>query len=159
MFWTDWGEPSLIERASMDGKGRIVLFSDEVSQPLGITCDYTTQRIYWADAGLSTISYSTYDGSGRSVLVSGLDGVNIPFGVTIYGDLLYWTDLADNAVYGTHKIHGTDPIGNFTDIITLYSGLPVSPIAIEAVSALRQPAGLYCSDSCKLSYTFVKIEQ
>ena len=141
MFWTDWGEPSLIERSSMDGKGRIVLFSEDIVQPLGITCDYDNQRIYWTDASLSTIYYSLYDGSGRDTLVTALDGVGIPFDLTLYGDLLYWTDWLGNSVHGTHKIHGTDPLGNFTDIITIYSDLPVNPNGIEAVSALRQPPG------------------
>ena len=141
MFWTDWGEPSIIERASLDGKARITLFSDDIQQPLGIACDYTTQRIYWTDAGLSTISYSFYNGSGRSVLVGAADGVVIPFDLTLYGDLLYWTDWFDNSVFGTHKIHGTDPLGNFTDIIVIHEGLPVNPNGIEAVSSQRQPEG------------------
>ena len=141
MFWTDWGTPSLIERSSMDGKGRIVLFSNDILQPLGIACDYSSQKIYWSDAGLSTISYAFYNGTGRSVLVGAQQRVAIPFDLTLYEDLLYWTDWFNNTVYGTHKIHGTDPLGNFTDIIVIYEGLPVNPNGIEAVSSLRQPEG------------------
>ena len=141
IFWTDWGLPSLIERASLDGKGRIILFSADIVQPLGITCDYLTQRIYWTDAGLARISYSSYDGSGRDNLVTAQDGVGVPFDLTIYGDLLYWTDWSENKIFGTHKIHGTDPLGNFTDLITIHDGLPINPNGIEAVSALRQPDG------------------
>ncbi|CAI8033001.1 Low-density lipoprotein receptor-related protein 6, partial [Geodia barretti] len=151
MFWTDWGTPSLIERSSMDGKGRIVLFSNDILQPLGIACDYSSQRIYWSDAGLSTISYAFYNGTGRSVLVGAQQRVAIPFDLTLYEDLLYWTDWFNNTVYGTHKIHGTDPLGNFTDIIVIYEGLPVNPNGIEAVSPLRQPEGdnLCVANNCE----------
>ena len=142
MFWTDWGEPSLIERASMDGKGRIVLHSVGINQPLGVTCDYEAQRVYWCDSGFDRIEFSFYDGGSRTVLVSAADGVEIPFSLTIHGDLLYWTDWQENAIYGTHKIHGTDPIGNFTDVVIIYEGLPINPNGIEAITAQRQPEGV-----------------
>ena len=141
IFWTDWGEPALIESASMDGRARITLHSVGINEPFGITCDYETQRVYWCDSGLDRIEYSFYDGSERNVLVSASDGVEIPFALTIYNDLLYWTDWQENAIYGTHKIHGTDPIGNFSDVIVIYEGLPINPNGIEAISASRQPAG------------------
>lgn len=157
MFWTDWGEPSLVEKASMDGKGREVLHSVGINQPLGITCDYGNQRVYWTDAAFDRIEYSSYDGSGRTVLVSGSDGVQIPFDLTIYGDLLYWTDWAANAVYGTHKIHGTDPLGNLTTITVIYEDLPINPNGIEAISPSRQPAGTYII-LCTFSYLYIHID-
>ena len=142
MFWTDWGVSPLIEKASMDGKGRMVLHSTGISQPLGITCDYSTQRIYWTDNAFDRIEYSSYDGTGRTVLVTGSDGVQTPFDLTIREDLLYWTDWGDNAVYGTHKVHGTNPAGNLTTTVVIYSGLALSPTGIEAVSTSRQPTGV-----------------
>lgn len=148
MFWTDWGAPSLIERASMDGKERVVLHSVGINQPLGITCDYTNQRVYWCDAGYERIEYSFYDGSGRTVLISGSDGVGFPFDLTIYGDLLYWTDWLENTIYGTHKVHGTDLLGNFTDVVVIHGGLPINPNGIEAITPDRQPTGRVESINC-----------
>ena len=140
MFWTDWGEIPKVERASMDGKDRVVVIDTGLGEPYGITVDYEFNRIYWTDNGEDRIEFSDYDGGGRTVLVSAADGIVDPFGVTIYNNLLYWTDWGDNAVYGTHKIHGTGLVGGFTDIIEVYSGLLVNPNGIEAVSASRQPS-------------------
>ena len=125
----------------MDGKGRIVLHSVGINQPLGITCDYTNQRVYWSDSGYERIEYSFYDGSGRTVLISGSDGVGIPFDLTIHGNLLYWTDWLQNVIYGTHKVHGTDLLGNFTDVVVIHDGLPINPNGIEAITQDRQPPG------------------
>ena len=126
----------------MDGKERIILHSVGLNQPFGIACDYTTQIVYWSDTGYDRIEYSFYNGSGRNVLVSGSDGVEIPFDLTIFGDLLYWTDWQENGVYGTHKIHGTNPVGNLTSVTVIYDGLAVNPNGIAAVSASRQPTGI-----------------
>ena len=126
----------------MDGKGRVVLHSGGINQPFGITCDYASQRVYWSDAGYDRIEFSFYNGSDRQVLVSASDGVETPFDLTIFGDLLYWTDWQENAIYGTHKIHGTNPLGNFTDVVVIYEGLVLNPNGIEAISADRQPSGM-----------------
>ena len=142
MFWTDWGEVPKIERASMDGTDRIVIINTQLGEPYGITVDYSNRRIYWTDNDDDNIKYSDYFGNGRNILVGASDGVIDPFALTIHGDLLYWTDWEENAVYGTHKIHGTDPLGGVTEVIQVYSGLLVNPNGIEAVSASRQPSML-----------------
>ena len=139
MFWTDWGEVAKVERASMDGKQRIVLIATGLGEPYGITVDYGPQRIYWADNDEDRIEFSDYSGGGRTIVVSAADGVVDPFGVTLYGNLLYWTDWEHNGVFGTHKVHGTDPIGNFTDVIEIHTDLLVNPNGIEAISQSRQP--------------------
>lgn len=139
MFWTDWGEVAKVEKASMDGKQRTVLINTGLGQPYGITIDYGPQRIYWADNDNDRIEFSDYFGNGRTVVVGAADGVVDPFGVTLYGNLLYWTDWEHNGVFGTHKVHGTDPVGNFTDVIEIYTGLLVNPNGIEAISPTRQP--------------------
>ena len=148
MFWTDWGEFPKVERASMDGQDRQVVISSGLGEPYGITIDYGSQRIYWADNNEDRIEFSYYDGTGRTVLVGAAQGVVDPFGLTIYQDLLYWTDWQYNGVYGTHKVHGTNPIGNFTDVVQVYSGLLVNPNGIEAISSTRQPVPSKCIHTC-----------
>ena len=58
MYWTDWGSPAKVERASMDGRDRTVLIDTDIVSPYGITIDYAEQRIYWVDAELDKIEYS-----------------------------------------------------------------------------------------------------
>ena len=67
MYWTDWGNPAKIERASMDGQNRIVLHNTLLTWPNGITVDYSAQKLYWVDAFLDKIEYSDVDGTGRQV--------------------------------------------------------------------------------------------
>ena len=140
MFWSDWGEVPKIERASMDGTSRAVIVSTQIGEPYGITIDYEFQRVYWTDNDEDNIEFSDYFGNGRTIVAGAADGVIDPFAVTIYGDLLYWTDWEENAVYGTHKVHGTDPLGGLTEVVEVYSGLLINPNGIEAVSASRQPS-------------------
>ena len=51
----------------MDGSHRVVLHTIGVHRPSGITCDYTTRRIYWVDYSWHRIEYSNYDGTFRYV--------------------------------------------------------------------------------------------
>ncbi len=40
MFWTDWGSPGKVERAYMDGTGRITIADTNLVWPNDITIDY-----------------------------------------------------------------------------------------------------------------------
>lgn len=51
MFWSDWNEKTpKIERANLDGSGRILLVSETVSWPNGMAIDVITNKLYWGDA-------------------------------------------------------------------------------------------------------------
>ena len=45
MFWTDWGSPGKIERAYMDGTGRMTLADTSLVWPNDITIDYEVEMI------------------------------------------------------------------------------------------------------------------
>lgn len=138
MFWTDYGVVGKIETASMNGDERRTLHFSEISQPNGITIDYTSERIYWTDAGLDRIEYSNYDGSNRNILEDEITGLLHPFGVTVADNIVFWTDWETKQVYATHKEHGAlDEEGFFVEIATFLD----TPYGIEALRADRQPAG------------------
>ena len=70
MFITDtgggrWKFPPKIERASMDGAMRVVLVTDRLVAPVGISLDYVNQRVYWSDANLDHIQSVSYSGQHR----------------------------------------------------------------------------------------------
>lgn len=50
MYWTEWGGKPKIDRAAMDGTGRITLVAD-VGRANGLTIDYAERRLYWTDLG------------------------------------------------------------------------------------------------------------
>lgn len=67
MFWTNWGHEPKIERAGMDGNGRTVLVSSNLTLPNGLSVDVKSSRLYWTDAGTQTIESATFDGLYRRV--------------------------------------------------------------------------------------------
>ena len=130
MYWTDWGEPAKIERASMDGSNRTVLHDTELIRPNGLAIDYQLQRLYWADAFTDRIEYSSVDGTGREILLTVDTGLHHPFAITISGDQVYWTDRENFTVYTAHKL---SPIS----ILPVYNTIFL-PNGIEAVDSNRQ---------------------
>lgn len=67
LYWTDWGDHSLIGRIGMDGSGRSVIVDTKITWPNGLTLDYVTERIYWADAREDYIEFASLDGSNRHI--------------------------------------------------------------------------------------------
>ena len=131
MYWTDWGDPAKIERASMDGMNRQVLHNTEIGEPNGIAIDYQSQVIYWTDSDRDVIEYSNVDGTNRQQLQSDLP---YPYGITIEGNLVFFTDWVDFGIHATHRINQ----GN----VTKYTNpLVLQPVGIIAVAANRQPNG------------------
>lgn len=49
----------------MDGFGRKAIVTTKVYWPNGLALDYTTRRLYFADAYLKYIDYCDYDGNNR----------------------------------------------------------------------------------------------
>uniref|UniRef100_A0AAY4CHR9 Low-density lipoprotein receptor-related protein 4 n=1 Tax=Denticeps clupeoides TaxID=299321 RepID=A0AAY4CHR9_9TELE len=104
MYWTDWGANPKIERAGMDASSRMVIISSNLTWPNGLAIDYHTERLYWADAGMKTIEYSNFDGSGRQVLIN--SQLPHPFGLTLHDDKIYWTDWQSKSIQSADKLTG-----------------------------------------------------
>ena len=130
MYWTDWGEPASIERASMDGTSHRVLHSTSLVWPNGLTIDYTMQTLYWVDAQLDRIETSSTDGTGRQLLST--THIYHPFGITIYEGVLYWTDWQVKAVLKA-------PVSQPTAVQAVLLNLLLDPMTIHTVSLQRQP--------------------
>lgn len=93
MFWTDWGTPPKIEQAEMDGSVRRAIVTEGLGWPNGLTYDQATNHLFWADAKLDKIEKLDLNGGERSRHLILSPAANIhPFGLTMYQDILYWTD-------------------------------------------------------------------
>ena len=97
MFWTDWGYPPKIERASLAGVDRTVLvYLSSSSQywPNAIFVDYTEDRVYWIDDYNDVIDSTDLNGQNRRKLSDRVHPTRniLPFDFTVYGDTLYWSD-------------------------------------------------------------------
>ena len=71
LFWTDWGQNPRIERSDMDGGQRVAIVTDNIYWPNGLTLDYTTDIVYFADAKLDYIHRCDYFGNDRTVILAG----------------------------------------------------------------------------------------
>lgn len=92
MFWSDWGQNPRIEQASMDGTMRKVIVSTKIYWPNGLALDYTTQRVYFADAYLRYIDYCDYNGNNRYQVMAS-DVVSLVFPVFHYKEEIFTTCL------------------------------------------------------------------
>jgi len=52
LYWTDWGYPAKIERATLSGRFRTPIIASRLTTPNGLTLDYEERMLYWADASL-----------------------------------------------------------------------------------------------------------
>ncbi len=56
-FVTDWAADAFIARFAMDGSGFEKIVTEGIVWPNGLTVDYFSDTLYWADAFLDTIEY------------------------------------------------------------------------------------------------------
>ncbi|XP_074657319.1 uncharacterized protein LOC141910521 [Tubulanus polymorphus] len=104
LYWTDWNRSApKIEMSNLDGTEREVLISDQLGLPNGLTIDHEGQEIFWADAGTQRIEAASLDGRGRRTIYS---TAAYPFGITHYGDSLYWTDWDMTSIPNINKRGG-----------------------------------------------------
>ncbi|XP_055910482.1 low-density lipoprotein receptor-related protein 4 [Eupeodes corollae] len=104
VFWSDWGPNPKIEFAYMDGSQRKVIITKGVTWPNGLTIDYPSRKLYWADAKQHAIESSNFDGSDRVKILS--SHLPHPFALTIFEDTMYWTDWNTKTVSAANKISG-----------------------------------------------------
>ncbi|XP_032221449.2 low-density lipoprotein receptor-related protein 6 isoform X2 [Nematostella vectensis] len=131
MFWTDWGENPKIERARLDGQKRQEIVTSNIGWPNSIAVDYAANRLFWVDAIRDSLESSDLDGRARRTLFRqpGLQ----PFGVSILGKHVYWSDWASEGIHmnrmGTGKLEkSVYNVGNM-------------PMGVAVFDKSRQPPG------------------
>ncbi|XP_015843100.1 low-density lipoprotein receptor-related protein 2 [Peromyscus maniculatus bairdii] len=135
MYWTDWGTNAKIERATLAGNFRVPIVNTSLVWPNGLTLDLESDLLYWADASLQKIERSTLTGTNREVIVSTTFHA---FGLTVYGQHIYWTDVYTNKIYRANKYDGSD-------LIAMTTRLPVQPRGISTVTKNQHAQ---CSNPC-----------
>lgn len=134
MFWTDWGKSPKIERAYLDGTSRKAIVTNDLGYPNGLSIDYVTKHLYWVDAQLDKIEMSDLNGKNRIEIIR---DVPHPFGLSVFGDYIYWTDWRTKSIHRANKMTGLNRIV----IQNNMEGL----MAISVVSPLRQTGTNQCA--------------
>ncbi|KAM8931003.1 low-density lipoprotein receptor-related protein 8 [Pelodytes ibericus] len=145
MFWSDWGDPAKIEKAGLNGGDRQVLVSDGIEWPNGITLDLLTRRLYWVDSKLHTISSVDFNGFNRKLLIFSKNELSHPFGLAVFEDKVFWTDLENEAIFSANRLTGqeisilTDNLNNPHDIVVVHQ--LKQPKAVDTCSQGPLPNG------------------
>ncbi|XP_043317215.1 low-density lipoprotein receptor-related protein 8 isoform X6 [Cervus elaphus] len=140
MYWSDWGFQAKIEKSGLNGVGRQTLVSDGIEWPNGITLDLLTQRLYWVDSKLHQLSSVDVSGGNRKMLISSPDFLSHPFGIAVFEDKVFWTDLENEAIFSANRLNGLE-------ISVLAENLN-NPHDIVIFHELKQPRA---ADACELS--------
>ncbi|XP_075412476.1 low-density lipoprotein receptor-related protein 8 isoform X3 [Tenrec ecaudatus] len=140
MYWSDWGSQAKIEKSGLNGVERQTLVSDNIEWPNGITLDLLSQRLYWVDSKLHQLSGIDFSGGHRKMLISSTDFLSHPFGIAVFEDRVFWTDLENEAIFSANRLNGLE-------ISVLAENLN-NPHDIVICHELKQPRA---ADACELS--------
>ncbi|XP_012384581.2 low-density lipoprotein receptor-related protein 8 isoform X7 [Dasypus novemcinctus] len=140
MYWSDWGYQAKIEKSGLNGVDRQTLVSDNIEWPNGITLDLLAQRLYWVDSKLHQLSSIDFSGGNRKMLISSTDFLSHPFGIAVFEDKVFWTDLENEAIFSANRLNGLE-------ISVLAENLN-NPHDIVIFHELKQPRA---ADACELS--------
>ncbi|PIK59538.1 putative low-density lipoprotein receptor-related protein 2 [Apostichopus japonicus] len=94
MYWTDWGNTTMISKATLSGDGVNPLVESDLVFPNGLAIDYASRTLYWVDANPSGSRVESFslDGSNRRRLFSTPAGQAHFFDVTPFQEYLFMTD-------------------------------------------------------------------
>ncbi|XP_015278765.1 PREDICTED: low-density lipoprotein receptor-related protein 8-like, partial [Gekko japonicus] len=141
IYWSDWGDIAKIEKSGLNGVDRQVLVKENIEWPNGITLDLLNQRLYWVDSKLHLLSSVDFNGSNRKVLISSANYLSHPFGLAVFEDRVFWTDLENEAIFSANRLNGLD--------ISILAENLNNPHDIVVFHELKQPKA---PDSCELSF-------
>ncbi|XP_038622210.1 low-density lipoprotein receptor-related protein 8 [Tachyglossus aculeatus] len=140
MYWSDWGDEAKIEKSGLNGADRQVLVLDNIAWPNGITLDLLSQRLYWVDSKLHLLSSIDFNGGNRKVLIFSVDYLSHPFGIAVFEDKVFWTDLENEAIFSANRLNGLG--------VTVLAENLNNPHDIVIFHELKQPKA---PDACDLS--------
>ncbi|XP_033115105.1 low-density lipoprotein receptor-related protein 2-like [Anneissia japonica] len=130
-FWTDWGT-GVISKAGMDGSNRQTIVNG-LGWPNGLTIDYPASTLYWVDAKLDILQVSDFNGDNVQTIYSSAPLINHPFAITVFEDVLYWTDWSIHGIVSANKF---DPKSTAAEH---FAGSLRTPMGLTIVHPLRQP--------------------
>ena len=115
----------------MDGlKRQVIIDSSQLTWPNGLTIDYTSDRIFWADSKRDYIGSSNLDGSN---IITVAKNVHNPYSLTVFEDSIYWANRKTGKIFRISKSAGS--------IIHEYEIRFYSPADVQIMHPLLQKAG------------------
>lgn len=72
-----------------------------------------SEKLFFGDAKLDYIAMANLDGSNKKIILN--SGVSHIFSLTVYEDMMYWSDWETKSIYKAHKFTGA----NVTSLVQL----------------------------------------
>ncbi|NXM33720.1 LRP2 protein, partial [Oxyruncus cristatus] len=104
LYWSEVGSHPRLMESTMDGSRRHVLLAQGLGWPTALALDLPTQRIFWLDEKLGSVSSARLDGT--SVKVLKLGWVRSPFAAAVCEGQLYWSERKTWSVQQVDKATG-----------------------------------------------------
>ncbi|XP_003224687.3 low-density lipoprotein receptor-related protein 1B [Anolis carolinensis] len=102
MYWVNFERGgTVVEAAGMDGSDRHVLAVLMTEEPVGLTLDYITSRLYWISKYKESIETIKTDGTGRYTFPEMLMKDQNPLGLAVFEDWFFWADKG-RLIYASH---------------------------------------------------------
>uniref|UniRef100_A0A8C9DCQ9 LDL receptor related protein 2 n=1 Tax=Panthera leo TaxID=9689 RepID=A0A8C9DCQ9_PANLE len=136
IFFTDWFRPAKIMRAWSDGSNLLPIVNTTLGWPNGLAIDWGALRLYWVDAFFDKIEHSTFDGLDRRNL-GHIQQMTHPFGLTVFGDYVFFTDWRLGAIVRVRKMDGGD-------MRVIRSGI-TNIMHVKSYDANTQTGSNYCN--------------
>ncbi|KAK9891311.1 hypothetical protein WA026_014553 [Henosepilachna vigintioctopunctata] len=112
IYWTNSNtKRPTIERARIGSQQREIIVESDLGMPAGITIDYVTQRIYWADIRegiFYRLESTNLVGQERQIEFEGIH--TEPFAVAVKNEYLYFTDLRRNSLWKYDLAKNSPPL-------------------------------------------------
>ncbi|KAK7507961.1 hypothetical protein BaRGS_00000926, partial [Batillaria attramentaria] len=150
IFYSDWlrnsRQSAYIASAHMDGENIVKIREHQLGWPNGLSIDYGSNRLYWADAFFDRIQHSEFDGGDLKTL--GGHNVVHPFGIAIYKEYIYYTDWRLESIVRVNKHGGDEKM--LRNGMGRMMGIRVYDPALQPLST-RNPCGVRngeCSHFC-----------
>ncbi|XP_029562547.1 very low-density lipoprotein receptor isoform X1 [Salmo trutta] len=107
LFWAEGGSSPRIERAGLDGEGRLPLITSAIRNPVAISLDMPRRLLYWVDSGMRTISRVGFDGQHRKTVVESNGYLDKPFGLAVFEGHVYWSEQDTHSICSADKHNGS----------------------------------------------------
>ncbi|KAM9848879.1 low-density lipoprotein receptor-related protein 8-like [Aulostomus maculatus] len=151
LFWSECGSSPKIVRASLDGRGRKVLVSSLIHQPVALSLDMPRQLLYWVDRRQRSISRVTLEGRHRKVVVESNGYLDGPLGLAVFEGFVYWSDEVTNSICRANKHNGSQ-FQVLLNNVTSPGGVAIIQPALQPNrEAVCGRIGMACKHGCVIN--------
>ena len=137
-----------IKRVGMDGSNPVTLVATDLGDARGITTDFKSSRLCWADGSRNKIESSDLQGRDRRTVVKA-DG---PTGIAVVDGRVYWGEWSGKKLQSSITAAGEEIITLHTEGKSIYA-VTLVPDLNRPLDRINHCVRNSCSKVCVLTAT------